>query len=401
MPDGSDMFDVVVVGGGPGGACAAASLLGRDPRCSVMVVDKSTFPRDKCCGDGIGPGVVEVAERLGLTGLLDSEVAIGGCTVIGPGSVMVDSELPLIKGRRVQGYVVPRTVFDERLLANATGRGAELVTARFTGTWMAGDRRIVELSTPDGTRTVAAKLLVGADGASSRVRRALGVGRNGDRTTGIAIRSYVDVVSEPTDTARLLFEFNEALLPAYAWYFPNGKGIANVGLGLPVADHKRRHSDLSALLAQFLEQLRSRGFVLSEPRAERTYLLPLAFRLPRLAHERAVLLGDAASMINPLSGEGIFYAMAAGEMLAEVSDSLDDPKASLAMWERAVRRRFGAHYRSNALAMVMLRSRTWSRVAIRAAAKDERVLAAAVQLLFGEGSIKLSTTGRLIRAGLS
>jgi menaquinone-9 beta-reductase len=395
--------DVVIVGAGPAGATAAAALLGRRSELSVLLVDKAEFPRDKCCGDGIGPGVVDVAERLGLTGLFDDEAAVGGCTIIGPRGARVDGELPLIDGRRICGYVIPRTQFDARVLRAATDRGAELAGERFVGTWMAGTRRIVELGTGESRRLVSTSLLIGADGANSRVRRALGVKRNGDRLTGIAVRAYVDVLREPLESRQLLFEFSEELLPAYAWYFPATGGFANVGLGVPVSDHKRRKLDLDEMLGRFLDTMRARGYELGEPRSSRTYLLPLASRLPRLVHERAVLIGDAGSMINPLSGEGIFYAMAAAEMLTPAAQVLaddHDPAPVLRDWERRFRKRFVAHYRSNALAQQMLRSAGWSKLAIRAAANDERVFAAAVQLLFGEGRIKVSTTLRLAAAGL-
>ncbi|MGD9793359.1 MAG: NAD(P)/FAD-dependent oxidoreductase [Acidimicrobiia bacterium] len=396
--------DVVIVGAGPAGCAAALSLLQHSPGLSVLIADKASFPRDKCCGDGLGPGVVDVVNRLGITDVVAGERAVGGCTVIGPGGVQLDAQLPTIDGRVVEGFVIPRLVFDARLHDAAVARGARSESGwRFVGTWMSGDRRHVEFETPHGRVVLGTALLVGADGASSRVRKALGVARNSDRRTGIAIRAYVDVIAEPADARRLLFEFNEELLPAYAWYFPGTGPQANIGLGVLVADHKKRDIDLNALLERFCSMLSKRGFEISEPRLVRTYLLPFATRLPRLAHERAVLIGDAGSMINPLSGEGIFYGMAAGEGLGSIAEALKgtgDIDDALTAWEHQLRERFVWHYRSNALAQFLLRSKWWSTVVIRAADRDPKVLAAAVQLLFGEGVIKLSTTGRILWAGL-
>jgi menaquinone-9 beta-reductase len=398
-------FDVVIAGAGPGGAAAACALLARAPQLRVALVDKSDFPRDKCCGDGLGPGVVDVMRRLGLSDIVADENPITGCTILGPGGVELDAELPHIDGRAVTGYVVPRTQLDDRLYRAALDRGAIAVRGRVERTWMDGDRRAIEVASEDGATILRTKLVIGADGASSRVRKSLGQARSSDRMTGIAVRAYVEVIAAPSDARRLLFEFNERLLPAYAWYFPGSGTTANIGLGVTVHDHQKRKLDLKAMLADFCVVLSERGFVLGEPQLVRTYTLPLATKLPRLAHERAVLIGDAASMINPVSGEGIFYAMAAGEMVGDrlglvIADDLD-PSVALAGFEKAFRRRFVRHYRSNAVAQWMLRSQRWSRMAIRAAARDDKVLVNAVQLLFGEGAITLSSSARLVRSGLS
>jgi len=405
MTDLASHYDAVIVGAGPAGSTAACALLTQDPNVRVLLVDKSDFPRDKCCGDGLGPGVIDVIERLKLKGVTDGEEPITGCTILGPGGVSLDAELPPINGRKIVGYVIARTDLDERLRQNALERGATFAVGRFGATHLTSSGRVVELETASGRRQINASLLIGADGASSRVRKALSVARGSDRTTGIAIRAYVDVQHDPTDGAhRLLFEFSEHLLPAYAWFFPGAGNTANIGLGVPVADHKRRNLDLNELLDQFVGMLAARGYELGPVRARRTYLLPNAARLPKLAHDRAVLIGDAGSMINPLSGEGIFYGMAAGEMVGvEVATALGlglDPTSDLRRFERAFRERFVWHYRSNFFAQQLLRSSWWSRQVIQAAARDEQVLASAVQLLFGEGAINARGTGRILRASL-
>ena len=399
----SDLWDLVIIGAGPAGTTAAIAALAQDPHLRVLIADKATFPRDKACGDGLGPGVVSVLRELGLERIVADEAPIDGCAVFGPDETGFESDLPTIKGQTIVGYVVPRYDFDARLLAAAQAAGAELQEGwRFEGLTQLHTEVELAFHTGSGTHTVRAKAVVGADGANSRVRAALRVARNSDRLTGIAIRAYADSRSS-SPQRRLVFEWSERLLPAYAWYFPASNGTVNIGLGLVVRDRKRRKIDLGQHLASFVQVLESRGVYVDNVRLERTYILPHGARLPRLAHGRVMLIGDAGSMINPLSGEGIFYGMAAGSSVGrQLAASLHngDVVAGLKRAEREFRRRFLWHFRSNYAASVMLRSRTWAKVVIRAAARDKKVLAAGVELLFGEGVITPSTTARILRSGL-
>jgi flavin-dependent dehydrogenase len=249
-------------------------------------------------------------------------------------------------------------------------------------------------------RVVRARAVIAADGANSRVRTFLKVPRNGPRLTGIAIRAYGDSEREAKANT-LIFEWSDRLLPAYAWYFPTSSQVVNVGLGLVVRDSQKRRFRLRENLDEFVKLLDKRHLTITDLRDARTYLLPHGAQLPRLAHGRVILVGDAGSMINPLSGEGIFYGMFAGAEVARMFTQLNSTSSIEDVFtaaETMFRKRFIWHYRSNYIASVMLRSRRWARLVIRAAGRDPKVLASGVELLFGEGRLSIATSFRIVWA---
>lgn len=396
------MYDLVVIGAGPSGSSAAISALRSAPNLKVLLVDKDAFPRDKPCGDGLGPGVVSVLASLGAADILAGEVEINSCTVFGPDGAGFSSDLPRIGGRKLSGYVVPRIVFDARLVKRAVELGAELLEGwSFDSLSDIPESPVsVVLKRDSESKVVYARAVIAADGANSRVRSFLKVPRNGSRLTGIAIRAYADSASE-AKAKSLIFEWSDKLLPAYAWYFPTSSKIVNVGLGLVVRDSQKRRFRLRENLDEFVKLLDNRQLTVTDLRDARSYLLPHGARLPRLAHGRVILVGDAGSMINPLSGEGIFYGMFAGaevaRMFAELksTSSVEDVFTAA---ETMFRKRFVWHYRSNYVASVMLRSRRWARLVIRAAGRDSKVLASGVELLFGEGRLSIATSFRILWA---
>lgn len=388
---------VLVVGGGPAGAATAIALRREVPGAQVTVVDKATFPRDKTCGDGLGPGARRVLDGLGLSELLEPFHMPMSVAISGPGGVEALARGPLMEDRDLAGYVTPRLDLDHLLLGAARAAGAEVREGvSFEGATSDGTRERVALS--DGEATY--DLVVGADGAYSAVRRAIGVDRPSMRHTHIAMRAYGKVThpDKPvSDTLR--FDFLESLLPVYGWVFPLPDDGANIGVGLPVNHLKRqtaRHGrKLRDLFDLYVEDLERRGFSVSGLERVATHQLPhAAARTPMTARGRAaVLVGDAAATINPLSGEGIFYGMAAGVQLAEHLGQVERAGGTwagagladaLAGFERAHRRRFGRHYRECYLAQQLMRSKTWAGIATRAVAASDEAMAHVALMLFDE-----------------
>src|SRR5690606_6856605 len=265
--------------------------------------DKATFPRDKTCGDGLGPGARRVLDGLGLSDRLRDFHMPMSVAISGPGDVEAFARGPIMEGRDLAGYVAPRLVLDDLLLDAARDAGAQVREGvAFTGMAPADGGEVVPL--PDGDASF--DLVVGADGAYSAVRRALGVERPPMRHTHVAMRAYARV-THPTqpvgDTLR--FDFLESLLPVYGWVFPLPDDGANLGVGIPVEQLRRqtaRHGrTLRDLFDRYVADLTRRGFEVSGlERVPRHQQPHRAARTPMTAPGRAAVhIDDAAADHNP------------------------------------------------------------------------------------------------------
>jgi menaquinone-9 beta-reductase len=367
-----EYWDVGVVGGGPAGAACAAAARAADPRSRVLVLDRADFPRDKVCGDGIAPEALDVLAGLGIdpAALTDGYPAVPRLRLTSPGGASVERSM------RRPASVVPRAVLDARLLTAALASGAQL--RRHTVRRLTVHPTHVEV---DGE--LSARVVVGADGAESAVRRALGIAPSGPARTALAIRGYAPV---PEGCAGVqVIRTTERRWPAYAWSFPLGDGRANVGYGELVSGGTTR-----AGLLEGLHRLLP-GVAPEELKAHR---LPLSPGRPRQPDGRVLLAGDAASLINPLTGEGIFYAVLSGALAGAAAVRGGEAGAA---YRRALGRRLGAHLRSSSAAAALSR---WPRLmdaAFRAAAADQRVFDDVVDLGLADGRL----TPRTLRATAS
>ncbi|WP_051450718.1 NAD(P)/FAD-dependent oxidoreductase [Actinospica robiniae] len=394
--------DVAVVGAGPAGAVAACTAARRG--LSVALIDRETFPRDKTCGDGIGPGAVRVLRDLDLDSVLGGRRRIESVTVFGPAGERSENPVPVLPRKSTDVFVVPRLEFDEHLFRAALASGAEdLSGTRYLGMADVGEHgRIVELRDAAGARRrVRARLVIGADGAYSAVRKDLvGEDRTSRKFVGVAMRAYAESQGFD-DGPSMLFEFSPDLLPSYGWIFPVGEGTVNIGVGLPIAQLRDRGVDLRMLLGQFADRLRERGVALGELRQERGHQLPGVMGMPQLAFGRAALIGDAASMINPVSGEGIAYAMTSARRLVDALpvDLADGVALSTALagFERGFRSDHRLHFLSCRFTMALLRHAVPAGVVLRAIQNDPRVLSGVFDMLFGDGRLQAGTALRIAR----
>jgi len=363
--------DLAIVGAGPAGSAAALGALTADPAASVVLVDRADFPRDKVCGDGIGPEGTDVLEHLGVADVLDGFAPLHRVRLHAPDGTVAAGAAPR------PGVVIPRVVFDARLRDAAIAAGAEPVTRRIGE--VVRDRDGVVL---DGW--LRARTIIGADGANGTVRRAVGATEQPAGHTGIAMRGYGH--DEAFD--ELVIAFVADRWPAYAWAFPTGDGTVNVGYG--PFDKRRLTDGRRGLLASLEEHAEVLG-VRPDPGTLRAHHLPLSTHRPAATHGRVLLAGDAASLINPFTGEGIYYALLSGVMAGRAAVRFPgDPGPAYA---GALRARLGRHLRHTTLASRAFRSTFPVNASVRAAARSPRVLDDLCEFALGTGLL----TPRLVR----
>jgi geranylgeranyl reductase family protein len=356
-----ERVDVAVVGAGPAGA--AAALAARRAGASVLLLDKADFPRDKPCGDGIAAETLDVLAGLGVTGMTDGYLPVADLRLVAPGGAEVARPLPR------PAYTVPRRVFDARLVRAATDQGVEL--RRHTVRAVRVDRDGVTLD--DGIR---AAVVIGADGAGSVVRRALGHPVNPDGHLAIAIRGYAPAIG-----TEQVIRTTSARWPAYAWSFPIGDGSANVGYG----EVLRGTALTKAYLLNRLADLLPGG----TPTGLRAHHLPLSTHRPPPGRGPVLLAGDALSLINPFTGEGIFYAVLSGALAGAAAAA--GPERAAARYAAAFRRRLGRHLRHSGFAALLTRRPEVVDAAVRAARRDGAVFHRMVDLGLGDGVFDLRT----------
>ncbi len=334
-------FDVVVAGAGPAGSVAALVLARGGAR--VALVDKAAFPRDKACGDLVGPRGVGLLDDLAVK----VPDAGQGADLLAVGPSGHRSRLPAFPGRRYPGHgvVVPRVVLDDALRAAAVQAGAEPVRARVSGVDGGGpDGPVRALVASDGRR-LAADSFIGADGALSPVARLAGLLDPDAALWGFAIRAYIPA-EVPLPLLVLLDAAPWRIYPGYGWLFPGEPGRANVGIGVGMGT-RRRAASLRADLARFCTMLRGTGDLAADAQhgdVTGGWLRMGGTGTPPAARN-VLLAGDAAGLINPLQGEGIGPAMVSGQLAAEALLAAGGGAggAAAAAYTEAVRDTFGRY----------------------------------------------------------
>jgi geranylgeranyl reductase family protein len=309
-------FDVLVVGGGPAGSVAALVLARGGAR--VALVDKARFPRDKACGDLVGPRGVQLLDDLGIK--IPGSRQVGDMIVLGPTGRRV--RLPCRPGITYPGYgfAAPRAVFDETLLAAAAEAGAEVFVGRAGGP-LGDDAALDGFELSSGVR-LSADVVIGADGATSRVADAAGLVDPARVLWGFALRAYVD---DPVDLPYIaLWESEPGRgFPGYGWLFPGVGGRANIGLGLGMLSDRGASGAAAQQFGAFAAHLRRLDVLQTDVPADPRQpgrlggWLKMGMLGTIPARGRVLLVGDAAGLVNPLQGEGIAQAMVSGRAAAD------------------------------------------------------------------------------------
>ena len=319
-----ERHDVLVVGGGPGGASTAHWLA--KAGVDVAFVERKDFPRDKTCGDGLTPRAVHQLAEMGLE---PGIVAAGhhrydGLRAVAHG-ISLELKWPEHPVYPSYGYVVRRHDLDKMVADHASAAGAvlhmgtEATAPIIEGGLVRG--AVVKHKASGESREVRARYVVVADGANSRFGRALGAQRNRSYPQGMAIRGYFEspLHDDPwIESALDVRDRKGNSLPGYGWIFPVGDGTINVGIGLLSTFRDWKSVNTSHLMNEFAHTAPaywgiSPDTATCEPTGGR---LPMGGSVTPNVGPNWVMVGDAAGTVNPFNGEGIDYAYETGRMAA-------------------------------------------------------------------------------------
>lgn len=303
-------YDIVICGAGPAGSTCALAL-GKSGL-KVAIIDKNTFPRDKICGDAVAAYVPKVLNTIDpkYVKLLEEyshKEFVNTCRIVAPNGTPLDLTFSEF------GFISPRLSFDNFLFEQVK---------QLSNVDVYTDTAIEDVSVSEtGARVVCAndleieaQLVIGCDGAQGITSKKLTDTKIDLKHYSGAVRAYYkNVTGIPNETFEL--HFLEHLLPGYLWIFPLPNNTANVGLGMLSEAVSKRKINLRSELEKAIKETPylAERFKNAEPLTDiRGYGLPLGSRKVTISGHRFMLCGDAAALIDPVSGEGIGQATVSG-----------------------------------------------------------------------------------------
>ncbi len=373
--------DVLVVGAGPGGSTAAywLSRFGAD----VLLVDKAQFPRNKPCGDALGPGVEEMLRAMSLGEFLESS----GCRYRG-----IHLFYPCEDGssndrnqdicfRSITGWTVPRYILDDALRRNAEGAGA-----RFLGGFTA-QRPLYKdghLSGISGIRrgqhlSIHAPITIVATGANRRLLHKMGFIQD-DVTQALGLRMYLPDLDEMDEYLQVYLE--EEIFPGYAWVFPGPDGCANVGCGIFVDQitSSAGSQRLRSTLQRYVHNKAANSNALRKdllPQIPQGFPLRSDFPYVPVIQTGAMVVGEAAGLVDPITGEGIYTALRSGWLASRVAsfalDAGDFSIEPLKVYDDILSEWYSDYYRAARRFMSWLSQPGMQKSLIRQARTSDRV----------------------------
>lgn len=347
--------NVCIVGAGPGGAAAALTLSYSGISC--MLIDKAFFPRDKVCGDAISGKVTTILNRIDPDIVRRFEKStrpqgVWGIRLVAPNHIPIDVPFKArydIATEPTPGYVSKRFDFDNFLVDEVRRRSDIDFKEGISVESIEKQQNRFLLKDETGNLEVFTRLLIVANGAQSAFsRKYAGIEKEPTHYAG-AVRAYFKNVRNFHPHGFIELHFLKDYIPGYFWAFPLPNGEANVGLGLRTDYISRRKLNLKKELLQIIknEPVLKERFENAELMGDIAgYPLPLGSKKYRISGDNFMLVGDAAHLIDPLTGEGIGNAIYSGWIAAEqvktCFEKNDFSKEMMLAYDRRVARVLGA-----------------------------------------------------------
>jgi geranylgeranyl reductase family protein len=394
------MHDVIVIGAGPGGSSTAHYLA--QSGLDILLLDKSNFPRDKTCGDGLTPRAVSVLHDMALfDDLLRIGCRINRFEVVAPNGNRTSAPIPSSATLPNLSFVVPRFVLDEKILNRAIESGAKFESGVHASVVEHEATNIrVEAESKGSRLTYRAKMVVIATGANSKLLTASGILQQTPRTM-VASRAYFESVKDISDVWQL--RFDGVPLPGYGWIFPTGDGKANIGAGYFA---KHRKSSAANAFDQFTRTPALRELLSNAKQISPIKGFPLRadFTTSPTFSNRVLLVGEAAGLVNPLTGEGIDYALESGRIaakhIARVFERDDFSRASIQQYDDELRLHFQSLFEFCMFVRDRLCDKAWLlNFLVRAANQREDLRTRLARVVLGSEAITGKVTiGRAMKA---
>jgi geranylgeranyl reductase family protein len=336
------VYDAIVVGAGPGGS-AAAYYLASNKR-DVLLLDRSDFPRDKTCGDGLTPRALHILDDMGiLPEVTSAGYRINGISLFAKRGASMRASIPQHAQYPDHLLVVPRFKLDDSVRRRALSAGATFASpVRVTDIRLAGN--LVAVTGDENGRQISyrSRVVILAIGANMGLLQQLNILRHQPRPI-IAVRGYYEDLQNVED--RIEAHFEDVPMPGYGWVFPISKTSANIGLGM-WKERVDQHGSLRSAMASFLNGARLKSVAADSKLVGvlKSYPLRIDFTTAPTFAERILLVGETAGLVSPLTGEGIDFALETGKLAADFletsfRESKFDPK-SLSEYDRLLRSHF-------------------------------------------------------------
>jgi len=312
-----EITDVVVVGAGPAGSSAAYFLAKRG--LDVILLEKNELPRDKTCGDGLGPRSIEMLKKMDLDDWLRRKgyYRCDRVRLFSNNGSYFEAKIPSEDTPSPHFIIAPRRDLDHKLVEAVSDAGAKVFTNCRASALVRSDGSVKAVKAVRGGEEfeIACKAVVCADGTHGTFAKQTGL--DIVKPHAIAVRAYYDNVKGLDDCINIYID--EHIPEGYAWIFPTSPSSANIGLGVSTPMLKNKNVDLKKLQDWFIKEKDASPIDLSGATITgevKGAYLRMGYGRHKTVSDGLMLVGDAAGLISPLSGEGIAYALESGELAA-------------------------------------------------------------------------------------